>query len=283
MTTITPGDVAKYVSAKQAEGLKGWTIRGHLTVLSSVYSYSARHLGLVGVNPVSLLDRVERPSSDDEAPKRILNGDELSRLLACIEDCYRLMFALAAETGGRLSEVLGLVWQDIDFERQTVRFTHQLGRDGKRHPLKTKRSHRVLEVTPALIAQLRRAKLASAKSGAQDFVFLSLAGKAHDHRNVGGRILARAVKRAGLEAVERDGEVIVPAPTFHDLRHSHASALIAQGWDVAEVSARLGHSSVATTMRIYAHQFDAANRSADRRARLTALYGVNGNAASKAV
>jgi integrase len=60
----------------------------------------------------------------------------------------------------------------------------------------------------------------------------------------------------------------------HALRHSHASALIAAGWDIAEVSARLGHSSIATTQRIYVHQFDAARRSEDRRKRLAALYGA---------
>jgi integrase len=282
MTTITSSDVASYVSVKQAEGLKGWTIKGHLTVLSAVFSYAGRHLGLVGVNPVSLLDHVERPSSDDEAPKRILNAEELSRLLVAVEDRHRLLYQLAAETGGRISEVLGLVWEDIDFERQTIRFMHQLGRDGRRRRLKTKRSRRVLEVTPSLIVELRRAKLASPRSGEQDFVFRSRRDTPHDHRNVGGRILSRAVGRAGLDAVERDGAVIVPAPTFHDLRHSHASALIAAGWDVVEVSARLGHSSVATTLRVYAHQFDAAGRSADRRSRLAALYGQRVEAGGKA-
>ncbi len=64
-----------------------------------------------------------------------------------------------------------------------------------------------------------------------------------------------------------------PAPTFHDLRHTHASALIAQGWDIESVSARLGHADITTTQRIYVHEFDAANRSDDRRAKLTVLYG----------
>lgn len=87
-------------------------------------------------------------------------------------------------------------------------------------------------------------------------------------------MLARAVKRAGLEVVEdRHGAVVLPAPTFHDLRHSHASALIAQGWDIEEVSARLGHANVGTTQRIYVHAFDAARRSDDRRTRLADLYG----------
>jgi integrase len=273
MTDITPSDVAAYVTAKQAEGLKGWTIKGRLTVLSSVYSYAARHLGLVGVNPCSLLDRVERPSSDDERPKRILTADELARLLAAVEDDWRPLFTLAAETGGRLAEVLGLTWQDIDLESQTIAFTHQLDRTGQRVQLKTKRSRRVLEVTPSLVSTLRRVKLASARSGPHDLVFTTKLGTPHDHRNVGGRVLSRAVKRAGLGAVERGGEVVSPAPTTHSLRHSHASALIAAAWDIAEVSARLGHSSIATTTRIYVHQFDSARRTDERRSRLNALYG----------
>src|ERR1017187_7694444 len=85
--------------------------------------------------------------------------------------------------------------------------------------------------------------------------------------------LAAAVKRAGLGTVEVGGEVVQRAPTFHDLRHSHASALIAQGWDIEEVSARLGHADIATTQRTYVHAFDAARRSDERRGRLDRLYG----------
>jgi integrase len=66
----------------------------------------------------------------------------------------------------------------------------------------------------------------------------------------------------------------VPAPTFHALRHTHASRLIAEGWDIEEISARLGHSDITTTQRTYVHEFDAARRSTDRRARLARLYGT---------
>jgi integrase len=273
LSDVTPTDVAAYVSAMQAAGFKGWTIKGHLTVLSSIYTYSARHLGLVGVNPVSLLDRVERPSSDDEKPKRILTADELRALLDGIDSDYRALFELGSVTGARLAEVLGLAWKNVDFEAQTVTFTHQLDRNGQRAPLKTKRSRRVLELTPQLILTLRRHKLATVYSGPHDLVFTSKTGRGHDHRNIGGRVLSRAVRRAGLQAVERNGMTIQPAPTFHALRHSHASTLIAAGWDIAEVSARLGHSSIATTQRIYVHRFDAARRSDDRRNRLAVLYG----------
>lgn len=142
MADITPTDVAAFIADQQRAGLKGWTIKGQLTVLSSIFTY-AGHLGLVGVNPVSLLDRVERPSSDDERPKRVLSPDELRRLLSSVGQRYRLIYELAAETGGRLAETLGLVWGEVDLDEQTVCFTHQLDRRGQRVPLKTKRSRRL--------------------------------------------------------------------------------------------------------------------------------------------
>lgn len=288
MTDISATDVARYVSGKQSDGLKGWTLKGHMTVLSSVFTYAGRHMGLVAQNPITLLDRVERPSSDDEKVKRVLNAEEVSSLLAAVDDGYATLFALAGETGARLAEVLGLAWEDIDLDEQTVAITHQLsrarrGRPARRVRLKTRRSRRVLEVTPRLVSKLRAHKLASAHSKPHDLVFCGRDGRGYDHRNIGGRVLARAVERARLGAVaDASGEVVLPAPTFHSLRHSHASALIAQGWDIEEVSARLGHADVATTQRTYVHEFDAARRSPERRARLAKLYGSDVEASVEA-
>jgi integrase len=276
LTAIQPSDVAAYITAQQRAGLKGWTVQGHLTVLSSVYKYASRHLGFAGASPVSMLDRVERPNVfEDERPKRILEGDELPRLIAAVDEHYRLAFEFAAETGGRLSEVLGIVWREVDLDLDdcTVTFTHQLDKKTrKRVPLKTKRSRRPVEISAVLAAKLRKAKLASSHSGPLDFVFVSRAGTPHDQRNIAGRVLARAVKRAGLEAVEHQNGEEHRAPTFHDLRHTHASKLINNGWDIASVSARLGHADVATTMRIYVHEFERAQRSADRRNQLAQMY-----------
>jgi integrase len=271
LVDITAADVAAYVMAKQREGLKGWTVKGHMTVLSSVFQHASRHLGYVGMNPVGLLDRVERPSSDDEKPKRILTTDERGRLLNGIAASYRPPFQVAASTGARLGEVLGLIWDDIDFTMMTITFTHQLDRKGNRVPLKTKRSRRCIEIGNGLATVLREQKLAAATTGDRDLVFVNGAGAPHDHRNIGGRILGRAVRAVGLDAIAIDGKTVQAAPTFHSLRHTHASELIADGWNIEDVSRRLGHSNVATTQRIYVHAFEAAERSDERRQRLETL------------
>jgi integrase len=272
VASIGPDEVAAYIAAQESAGLRGWTIRGHLAVLSAIFRYSSRHLGVIGPNPVAALDRVERPTIEDERPKRVLGPDELRRLLAAVDVPYRPIFELAAETGCRLGEVLGLVWGDIDLEHEAVTFTQQLDCTRKRAPLKTKRSRRCVEITPGLAGRLRALKSGASARSRQDFVFTTSAGTPHDHRNIGGRVLARAVKRAGLGAVVRDGRVIEPAPTFHGLRHSHGSALIAAGWDIEEVSARLGHSHCGTTQQTYVHAYDQARRSDARRVRLAELY-----------
>lgn len=63
-----------------------------------------------------------------------------------------------------------------------------------------------------------------------------------------------------------------PLPVIHGLRHTHVSGLIADGWDPVEVAARIG-DTLPTTLRVYAHQFDARRRSEQRRAALEARYG----------
>jgi integrase len=277
LTSVTADDVARYVARKTEAGAAGSSVRSHLSVLSMIFTYAIRRLGHAGSDPVAGLERRERPKikSDDETAHRILDGAELTRLLSTVEPRYRLIFEVAAETGARLSEALGLAWGNIDTREATITFTHQLERSTrKRVALKTPRSRRTVEVTPGLVAKLREAKAAAVKSTAHDLVFVTTAGSGHDHRNIGGRVMARAVTRAGLHPVVHDGVVVEAAPTFHDLRHSHASALIAAGLDVEQVSARLGHADVAITMRTYIHEFDKSRRSDAVRGKLATLYGV---------
>jgi integrase len=281
MANITASDIATYISQKKLGemALKGWTLKAHVGVLGSIFKHAIRHMGLVAVNPVTLLDRFERPNTEDEREHRILAPDELTALLGAVEDMYRMIFRFAAETGARLGEVLGLIWADLDLDGQAVTFTSQL-QDKKRARLKTPRSRRTIEIAPGLAAELRKHRRAAPanRSSDQDYVFLSRAGTPSDHRNVGGRVLARAVKEAKLEAVERDGVVIQPAPTFHDLRHTHASAMLAQGFDIEQVSDRLGHASVAVTMAIYTHEYDKARRSEGVRSKLADMYPGAGSA-----
>ncbi len=271
LVDISTSDVAAFIAAQQNAGLKAWTIKGHLGAISNVFAHASRRMGYVGGNPVAGLERIERPRTSDEQDRRILTLEETRRLIANVDGGYRLIFEVAAETGGRLSEILGLTWGDVDLDAKTVAFAMQLGRDGQRVPLKTKRSRRCLEITDRLNAHLREAKMVAFDSDKHALVFTTRRGTGHDHRNI-GRVMTRAVNRAGLGAVIRDGRIVEPAPTFHSLRHSHATVLIAKDWDLEEISARLGHSDTSTTQRSYIHAYDAARREQSRRDRLASIF-----------
>lgn len=86
----------------------------------------------------------------------------------------------------------------------------------------------------------------------------------------------RRVERGWVAALDR-ANLAEPQPVIHDLRHTHVSGLIADGWDPLEVARRIG-DTLATTLKVYSHEFDSRRRSEARRDALEARYGaVDGN------
>jgi integrase len=265
LDAITVDDVARLIESMQKAGKKAWTIRGVLTVAGRTFDYSSRRLGWAGQNPVRALDRSERPRSD-QRDRRILDSEELGKLIDAAESPYGLLFALSAGTGMRLGECLGLTWRSVDFDNGTATITHQLDRSGSLAEPKTARSKRTVELPAPVLSGLRELKLSSPSSGPADLAFQTKAGAPIDRRNV------RRALTAAIEGAEIDTDT-QRAPSFHDLRHSFASAFIGAGGDLVELSSHLGHASPAITASTYSHEFERAARSDERRARIESMYG----------
>jgi len=262
LDSLTVDDVARLAEEMRLAGRKAWTIRGALVVAGRVLDFARRRLGWAGDNPVRALDRSERPRSD-QRDRRVLTGDELRALLDAAPEPYRQACALAALTGARLGEVLGLRWTDLDLDTGTASIAGQLDRYGQHVEPKTPRSRRLLDLPGALTGELREHRLRSPASRPGDYVLSTRTGRPLDHRNV-TRSFTASAGRAGLAA---------PAPTFHSLRHTFASAFIAAGGDLVELSAHLGHRSPAITASVYSHEFERHARTDERRARLDGMYG----------
>ena len=237
------------------------TVNLALTTLERVYKHAARRQGFAGGSPVAALERAERPADEPKA-KVILTPAQLAAVLEHADPAYRPALAFLAGTGCRIGEALGLTWGDVDLAARTARIAAQLDRGGCRVAPKTGHARRTLDLPGALVAILREHKLASAHTAEHALVFVNGRGGGLDHRNVARRGLVAACKRAGL-----------PVVSPHALRHAHASALLADGWDLPAVSRRLGHGSVAITASTYAHLLDDEQRRAQRRDRLDATYG----------
>jgi integrase len=243
---ITVDDVAALIAAMRQSGLKGWTITSALRPLSIILAHAARR-GRIAVNPISQLERGERPKHDDQRPKRILSLEEMHALLSAADDeQYRCLLELLLTGGLRIGEALGLALSDLDPRHSLVRVECQLGRDGTRTPLKTEESQRAVDVPPELMRRLLQ--LAAARGRSLDPAALVFASRS-------GSGLERKVAREALKRSVRASGIAPPEPTLHDLRHSHASMLIAMDIPVVDVQRRLGHRKPDTTLRVYAHQW----------------------------
>jgi integrase len=242
---ITCEDIATFITVMRRKKLKGWTITSALRPLKSILGQAARK-GRIPVNPMSQLERGELPSHNDQRPKRILSLDEMRKLIKHTDSQYETLIELLLTTGLRIGEALGLTVADLDLRTSIIRVEYQLGRDGTRTPLKTDESRRAIDTPPLLMRRLvdqveQRGDLFNKNA----FVFAS--------RNATG--LERKTARAALQRAVAAAKLDLPCPTLHDLRHTHASMLIAMDISLVDIQRRLGHRKPDTTLHIYAHQW----------------------------
>jgi len=265
---LSTDDCARFIADLRTKGLAPKTIAGALCPLGRVFSLGVRR-GYIAGNPLQRLDASERPRLH-RREQRVLNHEEIARLLEACLPSHKPLIASAIFTGMRISELLGLVWGDIDFEHGVIRVRYQLGRGKRGRPaqrlrLKTRAGVRDIPLLPQLGSLLREHKLASRFSGERDLVFVTRFGTPQWCRNVQRRGLQRAARRAGLESDE------LPRLRVHDLRHTFASHLIVDlKLDVAQVSRILGHARPSITLDTYTHLFDQAAHAADIRERMAA-------------
>src|SRR6266540_4356009 len=265
LTLITPDDVVQVLRELETEGLSPWTIKRILGALSCVFTFALRR-GYIATHPFHRLERDERPHPL-RSEQRVLTRSELTRLFAACPRRYRPLLATGAYTGMRLSEVLALSWDDVDFAAGLIHVRHQLARGRRGVPPhrispKTRASVREIPLLPQLAAVLRAHKRSSRFTASSDYVFATSHGTPFLHHNVSKRVLRRAAVDAGLDI---DGRRV----RFHDLRHTLASHLIIDvRLDVVQVSRILGHARTSMTLDTYTHLFEEARHGADVRAEL---------------
>src|SRR5437762_6283721 len=169
--------------------LKGWTITSALRPLSIILAQAARK-GRIPVNPMSQLERGERPSHDDQRPKRILTLEEMHSLVAAADsEQYRCLLELLLTSGLRIGEALGLTVTDLHPSHNLIQVEHQVGRDGERTPLKTDESRRAIDIPPQLMQRLLTLVRDRSCDDAAAFVFATRTGTG----------LERKVARAALD------------------------------------------------------------------------------------
>jgi integrase len=267
---LTPTAVERLAAGMVRSGRSSTTARAARTTLRLVLRDAERD-GLVARNVAALA----RPPRVERREFRVLTADETRRLLdGTADDALGPLFALAATTGMRQGELLGLRWDDVDLAGGTLTVRRALARAERGYALaetKTARSRRTLELAPAAVAALRRQRARSAE-------LRLAAGAAWQDRDglvftdqVGRHVRPASVSHGFADALRRLG---LPHVRFHDLRHGAASLLLAQGVPLKVVSETLGHSGITITADTYGH-LDREQRRAAAAAIERALGGAS--------
>lgn len=289
LDSISPDDLSILVRELRRDGLSEATIVVVIGVANRVYRYAARRLGWSGTNPVALLLPSERPKPSQGKRRRIFQGRELEQTVEVAAEPFPTLFTVAALTGARLSELLGLTWDDVrlqDVDDAEITFGWQVDRYGHRRPTKTDRSARTVPIPKELALMLARHKLESRHAQPTDFVFCTRTARPLGQRNV-----IRALRAAQQQARGEDGRPTFPElhardeqgrplpvprgalPSMHSFRHTAASRALLAGESVDEVAFLLGHRNANVTRAVYVHELADARRRSMRRSRMIAEYG----------
>ena len=202
-------------------------------------------------------DRAKVPSYDDPPTKRRpLKDNEVPLFLKAIKgNAYEDVFYVALFTGMRESELIGLSWDCIDFEKGTIHLYRQLKRTREKGgeyvftSLKNKQA-RTFGVAPNVLNVLRKVKVKQAE-------WKLKAGTSWNNKDnlvftdcLGSHIATHTVWRQFKKKAE---EIGIPEMRFHDFRHGYATLALQNGVDVKTVSNNLGHATTAFTMDRYGH------------------------------
>jgi integrase len=199
---------------------------------------------LLGTNPAAGV-QPPRPSR----PKLRITDAAEARLLLGIAagTAFEVPVELAASTGMRRGEILGLHWREVDLEGATLRVTTTLQGHSFAEP-KTERSRRSIVLPSRTVAVLRRHRRSQTERRlllGEAWADGDLVVDRGDGQPLAGSTLGYAFRRFAKEA-NLDGV------RFHDLRHAYATTLLAAGVAPHVVSEALGHRSSAFTMDVYA-------------------------------
>lgn len=164
-------------------------------------------------------------------------------------------FAIAAAiyTGARSSEIAGLTWDRVNFDKKTITIDRQWNtRSGKGHhgfaKLKTKTSERTIPVPEQFLDEIK-----SIRDSRDEFVFNS------EQNNP----LQASTMGYTLHHILDECDINAPGFHFHSLRHSHVALLLNKGVDIYAISKRLGHARFDITLNTYAYLVDEQKKKND--------------------
>lgn len=255
LNQLQPMHIQDFYNSMLDDRLSSNTIIHYHAIIRKALDYAFK-MNIIPLNPA---DKVQRPKVEQFIGS-FYNENELNTLFEKSKgDPLELIIFLTAFYGLRRSEIAGLKWNAIDFEKNTItikRTIVQVNVKGERQILgkdrtKNKTSYRTLPLVPEITEVLKRFKQIQENNK-------KLCKKSYNLKyeeyicvdNLGDIIRPDFITKHFKRLLKSNNLRII---RFHDLRHSCSSLLLARGIQLKEIQEWLGHSNFNTTANIYAH------------------------------
>lgn len=254
------------------------TILYHHRIISSILTCAVQWQFILN-NPALRV----KPPKVEKREARHFDADQVEYIFQLIEDepiKYKVMIYLCIFGGMRAGELNGLEWSDIDWDNNLLRIRQASqylpGKGTFTKSTKNESSERIISLPDTVMSVLRQYKLwqNGERKNQGDLwidsnrIFTKLNGEPIFPHTL-GKWFSKFIKRHNdkimndLTISKDDKEkYLLDNVNFHGLRHTNATLLIAEGVDIATVSKRLGHAEISTTLNIYTHTLQKADRSA---------------------
>lgn len=252
---VTPMMLQDYFLKKQEQfncNSNVGTVKVIKNILNNVYKLALKQ-SIIKVNPMT---QVEFKNKKETLKKdlKVIPENELKEIEKAIQNTrYYIPYIIALHTGARRGEILGLTWEDVDFENNRISINKALQYQKNVGLVlvgtKTKSSIRDFKMTNRLTQELKSHYLNFQTSKEyygslyhQEYNFICCNEDGTPiHPTRFSTFFINLFKRLGYKY------------SFHDLRHTHATMLHEAGANLKVIQERLGHSDIRTTMNIYSH------------------------------
>lgn len=276
LKSITPIMLQDFANKIGNLGLSKSRITCIFAVLSNALDYAVFPAAIIKNNPVKY---IKVPKGKPQSSRYVLTTSDFENIKQLFPSGtkYHLPLMLGWYCGLRVSEALGLTWDDVDLVAGTVSIKYQYLCDAKILTTPKYGSARTIKLSTSMIELLtyERNKQEENKATYGEF-YTVYSGRATTLASQEAIIVANATvatnKRLDFVCVDENGQKVSPAAIthmssiirkrlginfeYHSLRHSHATILIENGANPKAVQQRLGHKDIRTTLNVYVHATD---------------------------
>lgn len=230
-------------------GLSAKSLKLHRNILNQTLKEALKS-GLISVNPCQW---VKLPQIQRREPT-FYTAEQIEKLLSAIigDSTFYLLVKLTATYGLRRSEVLGLMWNSIDFENDTLQIAHTVVKvnstvcKDKTKNASSYRSFPLIDEIKQLLLAERKKQTQNRKEFGKEYIQSPYVFVWDNGKPFATEYVSQHFKRL----LEWNN---LPHIRFHDLRHSCASILLSRGFTLKDVQEWLGHSDITLTANIYGH------------------------------